>query len=110
MYRFPLLHIVGMACTGQQFSIAFVLMSHETQEFYTWALQQLRLIWLEQEIPKVFVTDREMSLVNAIEEEFIPKDIDNGNDIEYIDTAIQNPHQNSVHLLCMWHINKNILG
>ena len=56
----------------------------------------------------MFVTDREMSLVNEIEEEFIPKDIDNGNDIDHIDTAIENTHQNSVHLLCMWHINKNI--
>ena len=68
-YNFPLLHIVGMACTGQQFSIAFCLMRKETQDYYSWALQQLHLIWDHQDMPKVFITDREMALVNPIEEE-----------------------------------------
>ena len=39
-----------------------------------------------------------------------PKNIDDAKDIENIETAISNTHPSLVHLLCTWHINKNILG
>ncbi|KAL0239519.1 hypothetical protein GEMRC1_009627 [Eukaryota sp. GEM-RC1] len=59
-------------------------MDGETQQDYTWALQQFRD--LSNIVPGVFVTDRELALMNALNE-------------VYPETK---------HLLCLWHIKKNI--
>ena len=44
-------------------------MRKETKDYYSWALKQLNLIWDNQDMTKVFITDKEMALVDAIEVE-----------------------------------------
>ena len=112
-YRYPLLHIVGMASTGQNFTIGFAMISHETQEYYNWALSNLRQIWNDEDMPRVFITDREMALVNAIEEGFTKDSQELSVDSEWvkmINTGLMQNYHQSVHLLCTWHINKNIVA
>jgi hypothetical protein len=85
-YRMPLLHIVGVAPTNASFSIAFCFMQNEQTESYLWALRSfLSLLKLPIE-PPVLCTDRDLALISAIGDE-VP----------------QFPH-----LLCVWHIHKNV--
>ena len=85
-YKLPLLHILGLNAFNKSFSVAFCFLPQEKKENYSWALDQLSQA-LENNIPSVIITDRELGLISAIEDCFP-----------------------SVHtLLCTWHINKNIL-
>lgn len=84
-FSMPLLHIVGINNCSKTFSIAFCFISQEQTRNYTWALQQLDET-LDFQKPSVIVTDKEQALINAIEEVY----------------------PNSSHLLCLWHIFKNI--
>lgn len=61
-----LLSIVGMTSAQQTFFSAFVFMSNETEESYTWALEQFKTILDKNHLPLVLVTDRELALLNAI--------------------------------------------
>ena len=83
-YGMPLLNIVGITSTYQSFNAGFAFLSAETEYEYVWALTEFAKIAQ----PKVIITDREMSLMNAIR-------------IVYPTCA---------NLLCVWHINKNILA
>ncbi|KAK9166761.1 hypothetical protein Scep_001952 [Stephania cephalantha] len=88
MYRMPLLEIVGITSTHLTFSVGFAFISSETHANYVWALENLRSILDGWPKPDVFVTDRELGLISAIEE-VCPS---------------------SSHLLCSWHINKVVLA
>jgi len=58
-YRFPLHEIVGVTSTSLTFSAAFVLMSSECKNNFTWALQRLRGLFLREDVyPAVIVSDR----------------------------------------------------
>ncbi|POW05451.1 hypothetical protein PSTT_09688 [Puccinia striiformis] len=86
-YKIPLLHVIGQAASNRSFSIAFCFLTYEDDENYLWAVQVLKkLIWKPDRIPKVFITDRDAALRNALAEVF----------------------PNSQANLCTWHINKNI--
>ncbi|POW14110.1 hypothetical protein PSTT_03145 [Puccinia striiformis] len=86
-YTLPLLHVIGQAASNRLFSIGFCFMTYEDEENYLWAVNQLkRFIWKPERIPKVFITDRESALRNALEQVF----------------------PNAQANLCTWHINKNI--
>ena len=82
----PLLHVVGVTPVNKSFSVCFVFMRSETEQDYSWACQQLRNVYTADNFPKVFVTDREQALINAIESEF----------------SLENPTV----LFCIWHIEK----
>ncbi|KAK9151088.1 hypothetical protein Syun_009397 [Stephania yunnanensis] len=87
-YRMPMLEIDDITSTHLTFSIGFAFISSESHVNYVWALENLRSIldgWLK---PDVFVTDRDLALISAIEEVF----------------------SSSSHLLCSWHINKVVLA
>jgi hypothetical protein len=84
-YKLPLLNIVGINFTYSSFNAGFVFLSDETEESYLWALQQFRGILKSG--PAVITTDRELALVRAIETVF----------------------PTTINILCIWHINKNIL-
>ena len=86
----PLLHVVGVTPVNKSFSVCFVFMRSETEQDYSWACQQLRNVYTADNFPKVFVTDRELALINAIESGF----------------SLENPTV----LLCIWHIEKNLLA
>ncbi|XP_062012413.1 uncharacterized protein LOC133728965 [Rosa rugosa] len=85
-YRFPLFEIVGVTSTEMTFNVAFVYILKETEDNYTWALSRLRTL-LDHCTPSVFVTDRELALMNSISKIF----------------------PDSRHLLCKWHINRNVM-
>ena len=87
-YKMPLLEIVGVTSTNFTFSVACVYMEHEREDNYKWALQILRSLMDESFMPTVIITDCELALMNAIESIFPV----------------------SSHLLCRWHIGKNILA
>ena len=88
-YKMPLLHITGITGSSKTFSVAFCFLSHETQDYYNWALQCLLTVFESNNIPipTVFVTDREQALINSLSTTF----------------------PTSSHMLCTWHIQKNLL-
>ena len=67
--------------------MAYSFLSSEQNKNYTWVLQKVKQVIDERYYPRVIVTDRELALVRAVEEEF----------------------PNAHHLLCRWHINQNML-
>jgi histone-lysine N-methyltransferase SETD2 len=84
----PLLHIIGLSPSNSSFSIAFCFMQNEQEESYKWTLQTF-FSWLNPlPFPPVLCTDRDLALLGAIKAIY-PK---------------------SPHLLCVWHINKNVLA
>lgn len=92
-FNLPLLHIVGTTNTHRSFTVAMCFLSNEKQEQYEWALHQLKEIIYQDEDanstakePQTFATDAESALINAISTVF----------------------PQSVHILCVWHINHNI--
>ncbi|XP_028122576.1 uncharacterized protein LOC114319718 [Camellia sinensis] len=87
-YRLPLLEIVGVTSTDVTFSIAFAYLQYEKEDYYTWALGLLRSVMDENTLPSVIVTDRELTLMNAICTVFPA----------------------TTNLLCRWHIGKNVLA
>ncbi|XP_028057844.1 PKS-NRPS hybrid synthetase CHGG_01239-like [Camellia sinensis] len=86
-YRLPLLEIVGVTSTHMTFSVTIAYLQTERVDNYAWALQTLRDLMDDSVLPEVIVTDRELALMNAIDNTF----------------------PNARHLLCRWHINKNVL-
>ena len=87
-YRIPLLEIVGVISTYMAFSMCFTYMEAEGEGNSAWPLGVVRSIISEDALPDVIVTDRELSLMKAINSVF----------------------PNTRHLLCKWHINKNVLA
>ncbi|PKA64570.1 Protein FAR1-like sequence 5 [Apostasia shenzhenica] len=83
-YRSPLLKVVGITSTIRTYSL-----SNEREEQLTWALGTLKKWMLEKgaSLPSVFVSDRDMTLINAIE------------------TCFPMTH----HVLCIWHINQCVM-
>ena len=63
-------------------------MKQETEENYQWALEKIKGIYEINKMPKVIATDRELALMNSIQRVF--------------------PH--AVNLLCIWHIQKNVVA
>ena len=86
-YRMPLLEIVGITSTDMTFSVCFAYLQAEREENYAWALGILCFIIGDGILPDVIVTDRELSLMKAISTVF----------------------PSATHLLCKWHINRNVL-
>jgi len=87
-YRLPLLEIVGgVISTGLTFSTAFVFLSSERQNNFTWALERFRELFMTSEGgPHVIVTDRDLALMNSV--------------------GIVFPE--CYHLLCRFYIQKNV--
>lgn len=80
-----MLQVVGMAPTNQAFTLAFCIMENEQTGTYCWALQCLSSFCNFVQ-PPVLCTDKDQALSSAISLVF----------------------PGSAHLLCRWHINKNI--
>lgn len=86
-YKMPLVELICVSYTGMSFQVAYAYISHEKEENYVWALEHLRQILGHYVTPSVFVTDREVALMNAIKLVYPTSD----------------------HLLCQWHIKTNII-
>ena len=87
-FRLPLLVIQGVTPTHSSFIVGFAFILKETEEDYTWAMQQIKKLYRYCDIPnpKVLITDADLAFANAIT-------------IEYPDAS---------HLWCLWHVNKNV--
>jgi len=88
-YRMPLLTIVGHTSIGITFHVGFAFLESERPEDYAWVLRHLKDAYgaLGLPDPDIIVTDRDLALMQAIKEVFPTTDA----------------------LLCIWHVNKNIL-
>jgi hypothetical protein len=86
----PLLNICGISGNNKVIQIGLVFLSSEKKADYRWAIQQLRGVMTVNSIkePVSIVTDRELALIDCIDTQF-PK---------------------SIHLLCRWHVNINVLA
>ncbi|KAJ3705596.1 hypothetical protein LUZ61_009301 [Rhynchospora tenuis] len=87
-YKMPLLNIIGMTSFNTSFFSAFVFLKRERTEDYIWALRMFKETLGEVNQPLVVITDRELALINAIQDVF----------------------PSTTNILCIWHINKNILA
>ncbi|XP_061998453.1 uncharacterized protein LOC133715810 isoform X2 [Rosa rugosa] len=87
-YRYPLLEVVGVTSTNMTFSVAFVFLDSEKEDNYVWALNRLRDVLDGCAMPNVIVTDKDLELMRAVEMVF----------------------PSARHMLCKWHINKNVLA
>ncbi|KAJ6126037.1 hypothetical protein N7471_010664 [Penicillium samsonianum] len=88
-YGLPLLDIVGFAATGSTFHLAFAFMRDEKDDSYEVMLTCLAEAYesLALAPPSTILTDKEEALIKAIEVVF----------------------PSTKHMLCIWHINMNIL-
>lgn len=87
-YKMPLLHFVGSTNTDNTFTVAICFMTSKTTGDYLWGLSEFKRLSGINISPNVIVTDRELALINAIK-------------IVY---------PRATHVLCSWHIEKNILS
>jgi hypothetical protein len=82
----PLLDMIGVDSCQRSFCIAFAFLSGESEEDYSWALQQLKSLY-QHELPSIVLTDRWLAAMNAVTTWF----------------------PSSQALLCLWHVNKAVL-
>ncbi|XP_021750193.1 protein FAR1-RELATED SEQUENCE 5-like [Chenopodium quinoa] len=85
-YGMSFFEIVGVTPTNQNFLIGYVFMRNECTASYRWVLQRLRELIGHDKEPSVFLTDRELGFCAALREVF----------------------PGTSHLLCRWHINKDV--
>ncbi|XP_077214390.1 protein FAR1-RELATED SEQUENCE 5-like [Tasmannia lanceolata] len=87
-YKMPLLDIVGVTSFNSSFYSCFAFLQKEEREDYVWALTMFNDMLDNVSRPTVIVTDRELALMGAIKIVF----------------------PGAMNLLCVWHIEKNILS
>ena len=88
-YRMPLFVIMGATSLESSFYIALSFIDGEEELDFGWVIVQIKELYRELGLrdPIVFVTDRDLALMNAIA----------GN------------YPAVVNILCVWHINRNVL-
>ncbi|XP_024196958.1 protein FAR1-RELATED SEQUENCE 5 isoform X2 [Rosa chinensis] len=87
-YKMPLLEIVGVSSFNTSFYSCFVFMQKEEQQDYQWALEMFSKLLGDGNHPLAIIIDRELALMKAIQVVF----------------------PMTPNLLCIWHIEKNILA
>ncbi|KAH1233760.1 Protein FAR1-RELATED SEQUENCE 5 [Glycine max] len=86
-YRLPLLDFVGVTPTAMTFFAGFAYLKAERVNNIVWALERFRGLFLRNDrLPLVIVTDRDLTLMNAVKTVF----------------------PESTNLLCRFHIDKNV--
>lgn len=90
-YNMPLCIFNGVSACNKSFYIGFAFLQHEDKDSYHWVLSKVLELFRRvgvEEGPKVVLTDKEDALIAGLEQA-MPA---------------------SYHILCVWHINKNILA
>jgi hypothetical protein len=89
-FHMPLLNLCAVTGNRKTVQVALCFLSGEKKEDYDWAMAQFRILMKEHGIPEPVsvVTDRELALMNTLDEIF----------------------KESNHILCSWHVNINILA
>lgn len=87
-YNKPILNLAGVTGSNVTIQGGLALLPSETEESYTWALEQFQEMLRQERIdsPRVVITDREVALMNAVEKVFDQADS----------------------LICLWHQNKDV--
>jgi len=87
-FNMPLYTITGITSTSRSFTIGMAFLGGEKFEEFQWVLRQLQLLYqkIHLKAPCSIVTDCDLALMNAIKLVF----------------------PSSQHLLCLWHISKNV--
>ncbi len=88
-YNMSLMIVSEQIALHINFYVDFDFMTHEETSDYFWMLQQLRIMYVDLKLLDliVIIIDMKRELMNACESFF----------------------QDINHLLCLWHINKNVL-
>ncbi len=87
----PLCIFNGITACNKSFYIGFAFLRHEDKDSYHWMLSQIHELYTrvgQEEGPEVILTDKEDALIADLEE------------------VLPSSH----HMLCTWHINKNIMA
>lgn len=88
-YNMALLRFLGLSPDNKPFSVAFCFMPQEKRPDYAFAIEAFKKhVIKDSPAPAVFLTDDEKAFKRAIE--------------DVLPTTKQ--------LICIWHINKNVLG
>ena len=87
-FRMPLLNVVGLTPFNTSFFACFAFLREEKEEDYDWALTRIAKIFENSRKPAVIVTDRELTLMRALDRTF----------------------SDTQGLRCVWHIDKNIVA
>ncbi|KAG5541196.1 hypothetical protein RHGRI_021152 [Rhododendron griersonianum] len=87
-YKVPLLDIIGVSSFNSSFYSCFAFLEKEGEGDYIWALHNFSKILGPTCHPSVIVSERELALMNAVKVVF----------------------PSTTNLLCVWHIEKNILA
>ena len=86
-YRLSLLDFVGVTPTGMTFFIGFAYLEGERVNNVVWSLERFRDLFLRRDaLPRVIVTDRDLTLMNAVKTVF----------------------PECTNFLCRFHIDKNV--
>ena len=88
-YKLSFLIIVEHTCLSTNFYVGFAFVAKEQEKDFVWILTALKDYFSQNKIvvPEVIVTDRDMGLIRAVLDVF----------------------PLAAHLLCIRHINKNVL-
>jgi hypothetical protein len=89
-YGMPLMDIVGVTPINKTFFVGFGFVKDETESSYTFLLKTLQDIYRQLSLPdpRTFLIDKDQALINNIKIVFPRTDF----------------------MLCLWHVNKNILA
>ena len=89
-FNMPLVNIYGSAGNNMTPQIACAFLGGEKEEDYTWVLIAFIEMCNKNGVskPRLFVTDRELALLNSIDNLFLTSD----------------------HILCRWHVNMNVVA
>lgn len=86
----PLINICGSLGNNMTPQLALSFVSGEKEADYKWVLECIKELIKKKDLPKprCFVTDRELALMNALEDMF----------------------PDAYHVLCRWHVNKYVVA
>ena len=106
-YNMPLLHFAGISPIGEGYSIGFAFIAQETELFYRWAIQQFKEFVLGDPVAATMQDDLmfgESEPIVIIEPDIVITDCEDA-----LTNALRHEYPRVQHLLCRWHIEKNVL-
>ncbi|MCL7045727.1 hypothetical protein MKW94_030008 [Papaver nudicaule] len=69
-FKVPFFHVAGISSLGTPFRVAHAFIGEETEEHFSWALTQLKSLFLPDNLPSVLVMNGEHPLINAVRSVF----------------------------------------
>ena len=67
MYKMPMFEVVGVTSTDLTYSVGFGFVTHEKEKNFVCVLKMMcKLLTSKMNMPKVIVTDKDTSLMNAV--------------------------------------------